>query len=104
MLIEEATALQRADAVYTCLDDFKTFASAGRQEEAGRALSMALALSSAGLPELVGIFAAQAQTAQGLNLSKRPMRVLCAIGVTQPQSDAANAQANLTEQPAPTIA
>lgn len=106
MLPAEAAALQRAEAVYAFLDDFKALSTGGRQEEAGRALTMALRLAGDGIPEIAGILAAQGETAQTLDLPQRRLRVICAIGVGQPQphTHPANAHAAPSEQPSPTIA
>lgn len=100
----EAAALQRADAVYAVLDDFKAHATQGRHDEAGRALSTALRLAGEGISELAGIIAAQGETAEVGHLPQRRLRVICAIGVTKPHPHPANAHAANSEQPAPTIA
>lgn len=104
MLPAEAAALQRADAVYAFLDDFKAHATGGRHDEAGRALSTALRLAGEGISELAGILAAQGETAEVGHLPQRRLRVICAIGVPQPHSDPANPHVAAPEQPAPSIA
>jgi hypothetical protein len=88
------------------LELFRSHAAEGRQFEASRCLTTAVAAAPSFLPVLKGLIAAQRQAAKHLDLAQRPnVRVLASIGIAQPQPDPANSEhAPTPEQPSPSVA
>jgi hypothetical protein len=81
------------------LELFRSHAAEGRQFEASRCLTTAVAAAPSFLPVLKGLIAAQRQAAEARDLTQRPdVRVICSIGQAVKQPDAAN----LEHTPTPT--
>jgi len=84
------------------LELFRSHAAEGRQFEASRCLTTAVAAAPSFLPVLKGLIAAQRQAAEADDLTKRPdRRVIASIGIAAKQPDPANSEQHATPtQPA----
>ena len=97
-------ALLNARQAYSCIALIAADFAGGDEARGRQALAMLAAEAAAELPVVDRVIWAQEQAAKGLDLPQRPMRVLCAIGVPQPNPDPANPHASTPEQPTQTIA
>ncbi|WP_271083483.1 hypothetical protein [Brevundimonas sp. NIBR11] len=99
----EAAAIFNARAAFHCLVLIQEAFVDGNEVGAREALAHLAKIVAPSIP-LLDELLAQDQAAQALHLQKRPMRVICAIGMPQPHPDAANPHVSPPEQPNPSVA
>lgn len=103
MLTVDAHILRRAHDVYSRILAFHVLTLERRYSDATAALGLAIGSAAHGMREITDL-PTQAQPAEGVDLPKRPMRVVCAIGVAQPHPHAVNDHHATPTNPEPSIA
>lgn len=103
MLTVDGHILRRAHDVYSRLLAFHVLTLERRYSDATAALGLAIGSAAHGMREITDL-PAQAEAAESFDLSKRPMRVVCAIGVAQPHPHACNDHHATPTHPEPSLA
>ena len=105
MLSVEARILQRAHAVYSRILAFHVLTIEGRHDEAASVLGNTIGLCAHGMRELTDFPSFEPKAAEGVDLPQRPMRVICGIGIAEPDTHAPQNDHHATPtHPAPSIA
>lgn len=98
---EEVVAVMNARAAFACIGHIEEAFSNGNEAGAREALAHLAAVAVPAIPHLDAILAADLEAAEPGHLPQRPMRILCAIGVTQPHPHPANSHVATPTEPAP---